>query len=229
MIRFAPLLLLAATPALAAERGFAITSFERIRVEGPFDVRLATGQPPSARATGSADALDALDIAVQGNTLVVRNRAAATSTRPTPRTAITVVTLGTPRLTSATVFGGGSLAVTGKVQSQRVDMSINGSGSLSVTGVDADQLIATVIGTGSMTLGGRAAKVRLLTSGAGGIAADRLLADDLTVRVEGTGATSAAARYTADVTTTGIGGVTVLGTPACTVKALAGGPIRCGR
>ena len=100
---------------------------------------------------------------------------------------------------------------------------------MTLTGADADQLIATVIGSGSMTLGGRAAKVRLLTSGAGGIAADRLLADDLTVRVEGTGATSAAARYTANVTTAGIGGVTVLGTPACTVKSLAGGPIQCGR
>lgn len=229
MIRLIPLLLLTATPALAADRSFAIPSFERIRVEGPFDVRLATGRAPAASATGDSDALYALDVDVQGTTLVVRNRAIAATTRPKARTVPTIVTLATPRLGAATVFGGGTLAITGKVTGQRVDVSVSGSGSLSAAGIEADQLLATIIGTGAMTLGGRAGKARLLASGAGGIDAGKLIADDLTVQVDGSGATTAAARYTANVTTAGIGGVTVLGTPACVVKSVAGGPIKCGR
>ena len=47
MTRFlAPLLIgLAATPSLAAERRFTITSFDRIRMEAPFDVVLTAFSP----------------------------------------------------------------------------------------------------------------------------------------------------------------------------------------
>lgn len=229
MIRLAPLFLVVATPAVAAERTFAIASFDRIRVEGPYNVRLATGGTPMARASASADVLEALDIDVQGSLLVVRKRAAAGDLRSTARDVPTVITLRTPRLMSAMMSGGGSLAITGKIQAERVDMSLNGSGSLSATGIDAGQLVAVRIGTGSMMLGGRAAKVRLVTSGAGGIEAGGLLADDLNVRSDGTGATIAAARYTADIGASGIGSVTVRGSAACKVRASGGAPVTCGR
>jgi len=89
-------------------------------------------------------------------------------------------------------------------------------------------LNATVIGTGAITLAGRAAKVQLLSNGSGRIAAGDLIANDLIVRVDGTGETNAAAKFTAKVTTNGLGRVTVSGNPACTVNAIAGGPVICG-
>ena len=46
--------LTAALPAAAAERSYTLTSFDRIRVEGPFAVDLVTNRSPFARATGSA-------------------------------------------------------------------------------------------------------------------------------------------------------------------------------
>ena len=63
--------LLAAAPADAATRNFAITSFDRVRIDGPYKVQLATGIAPFASATGSAQALDGLAVDVQGRTLVV--------------------------------------------------------------------------------------------------------------------------------------------------------------
>ena len=42
-----------ASPAAAATRNFGITSFEKVRVEGPFKVTLTTGVAPFARASGS--------------------------------------------------------------------------------------------------------------------------------------------------------------------------------
>ena len=61
-------------PADAATRNFGVSGFDRIRVDGPFRVKLATGVAPFATATAnSAGALDGLAIDVQGRTLVVRS------------------------------------------------------------------------------------------------------------------------------------------------------------
>ncbi|MFL6744237.1 MAG: hypothetical protein ACJ8E3_09835 [Sphingomicrobium sp.] len=43
---------LLAAPAGAATRNFGIEGFDRIRLEGPFSVKLTTGVAPFAKATG---------------------------------------------------------------------------------------------------------------------------------------------------------------------------------
>jgi hypothetical protein len=232
MIRFLPALalLLLSVPAGGADRTYSIGSFDRIRVEGPFEVHLATGKSPGARAEGAARATEGLDIRVEGTTLIVRAGLNGWGEQPVAgTTGAPVIRVSTLMIRSATVIGGGQLSIEGAVKGQRVDLSVTGSGTLGAAGLDADQLNATVLGSGGMKLGGRAAKVRLLTSGAGTIDAARLSAGDLILRLDGPGETRASARFTADVTTTGIGAATVYGTPACTVKATAGGPISCGK
>ena len=62
----------AAAPAGAATRNFGITGFEKVRIEGPFKVRLTTGVAPFASASGSRAAIDRVAIEVRGNTLVVQ-------------------------------------------------------------------------------------------------------------------------------------------------------------
>ncbi|HZU51586.1 MAG TPA: DUF2807 domain-containing protein, partial [Sphingomicrobium sp.] len=47
-----------ASGADGATRNFTVTGFTNVRIEGPYKVRLATGVPPSAKATGSSAALD---------------------------------------------------------------------------------------------------------------------------------------------------------------------------
>ena len=69
----AALALTLAAPAGAATRNFGITSFEKIRVEGPFKVRLTTGVAPFASASGSPAAIDRVAIDMRGNTLVVHS------------------------------------------------------------------------------------------------------------------------------------------------------------
>src|SRR5919107_603914 len=60
-------------PAAGATRNFGITSFEKIRVEGPFHVRLATGVAPFAKASGSPRAIDRVAVEMRGDTLIVRS------------------------------------------------------------------------------------------------------------------------------------------------------------
>src|ERR1700751_2098974 len=54
---FAVLLLPIAAPVGAETRSFGIASFEKVRVDGPFKVRLTTGVAPFATATGSPAAV----------------------------------------------------------------------------------------------------------------------------------------------------------------------------
>ncbi|RDE04714.1 GIN domain-containing protein [Sphingomonas aracearum] len=222
------LALLLPAPALAAERGFTVTSFDRVRIDGPFEVRLASGRSPAARATGDAEMLDRLSVTVDGTTLTVRLGGQGWGERPRAATTQPIVlTLGTPTLRAVQANGGGRVAIAG-MKGQRVDLTLSGTGALAADGIAADQLDASVIGSGSLRLAGRAARTRLLSNGSGTIEAGTLAANDLVVRLDGTGAVSAAARYTAAITSTGLGSVAVAGNPACTVNREAAGPIACG-
>ncbi len=222
------LLFLLPTAAPAAERSFAVGSFERVRVDGPFEVHIVTGGSSGARVEGDQAMIEQIDIAVNGETLVVRAGANGWGERPVDApTRVPVVTLTTPRLTTAIVIAGARVTI-GQMRGQRIDISLAGAGSLDVAQVETDQLVATMIGAGALTIGGRALRSRLLLTGAGSIDAPGLTTNDLIVRVEGNGELRTTARYTAQVTSTGLGKVTVLGPAKCLVRASAGGPVVCG-
>ena len=231
----APLLLLLSSPAFAqpstASRTESVGSFDRVRVEGPFEVRVTIGSP-RATITGDPRATQAVAVRVDGTTLSVRKGAGGWGEQPRGEqgrgAGPIVVTLSTPGLTSASVAAGGRLTIA-KMRGMRVDVTVSGNGSLSVAAADTDQLNATLIGTGKMTHAGRAARARLVTSGPGAIDASGLAVNDLTVHLDGVGETKAAARYTAQVTNSGLGTVTVTGAAKCRVDAAAGGPVVCGK
>ncbi len=225
---FVALLALAA-PAAAAQRTFTITSFDRLRVDGAFDVRLEVGAQTRGIVEGDADALDAVDLDVQGTTLIIRRNRNGAAERGSggPATPL-VVRVAAPTLRTATVIGGGKLAISGIVRGQRIDLQVTGPGKIDAQAVDADELNVTVLGAGEVAVGGRARRARLLTSGSGTITATALTTNDLAVRLDGPGETSATARYTANLTSTGLGRITVAGSPACITNAVAGGPISCG-
>lgn len=229
MIRPLIALALLATPSLAhaTDRSFIIGSFSKLRVDGPFAVTVTTGKSPGARGSGSLDALDGLTVQVNGDTLVVSMGAGNWSSDAGQMIVPPTVTLTTPTLTAATINAGATLSIDA-MQGQAVTLAVNGTGTLDVGRVQADQLAATIVGTGRMTLGGTAAKARFVVSGPGSVAASALVAGDLTARSDGPGEMNLAARYTADITTTGLGPVTVAGAASCTVHAQAGGPVRCG-
>ena len=237
-MRYLLAVLLLSSPAFGqsstTSRTVSVGSFDRVRVEGPFEVRVTIGSP---RATitrkGGAD-----DVAVRvdGTTLSVRKgtggwgeqRGGSRGGGGGGGAGPSGVTLSTPGLTSASVAAGGRLTIE-KMRGMRVEVTVSGNGSLSVAAADTDQLNATVIGGGQMTLAGRAARARLVTSGPGAIDASGLVVDDLTVHLDGVGETKAAARYTAQVTNSGLGSVTVTGNAKCRVDAAAGGPVVCGK
>jgi len=225
----APLFLIAAAmPAQAAERVWNIASFDRVRVDGPFEVRIATGSSPRATASAADPALlERLRLDVQGTTLSLRLDRGTGDYAARGSDAATVFTLSTPALKSVTLLSGAKVLVT-RMAATRVDLGVTGTGALSVDEASAEQVNATVIGSGTISVGGRAGKARLVTNGPGTIDAAALSAGELFVSLDGSGETRAAARYAAEVASTGMGRVSVAGNPKCTVRAAAGGPVTCG-
>lgn len=222
-------LLLAPLPVLAAERVFSVGSFERVRVDGPFEVRIETGASPGATASGERQLIERIAVAVNGGTLSVRlGTGGWGETFRADNAAPPVIVLRTPRLNSLAVSAGANVTVN-RMAGQRVELSLAGSGRVEAARVDADQLGASLVGAGTITAGGQANRARLITDGPGTIDASELVTKDLTVLLTGPGETRARARYTASVTNTGLGKVTVAGDATCTVRSAGGGPVSCGK
>ena len=207
-----------ASPATAATRNFGINSFEKVRIDGPFRVTLATGVAPFARASGSPAALDRVAIELRGNTLVVRSSQSSSWGGYPGRDAGPVeISLGTHDLTTAWLHGSGSLAID-RVKGLSFDLSVQGSGSGAVGQVSVDQLNVSVVGTASATLAGRAGKVTAIVRGISTLDAAGLDVKDATIGADGAATISANVSNAVKVDGSGPATIRFAGRPACTLR-----------
>lgn len=206
-----------ASTADAATRNFGITDFDKVRVEGPYKVRLATGVAPFATASGTPAALDRIAIEMRGNTLVVHGSSSSWGGYPGQDSGPVEISLGTHDLTSAWISGSGALAID-KAKGLSFDLSVQGSAAAAIGNAEIDQLNVAVVGTGSATLAGRAAKMTALVRGVSSLDAANLASHDATIGAEGTALVTA--NVSDSVRVDGIGAVTVrlTGGPACTLR-----------
>lgn len=229
MHRILLLALIALTPAAAsaAERQLTVTSFDRIVVEGPFDVTVTTGRGSSARASGDPRAIEGIAVRVNGRTLTVRPSASTWGGWPGAAPGVVRIAVSTPELLSARLSGSGRLAVD-RMKGGTIDVALSGDGALDVGAIDSDRLTAALLGAGALTIAGRSAQAVMVLQGPGRLDATRLAVDDLSLTSSGTGAATAAARRSAKVTANGTGNIAIEGSPACTVRARGAGVVRCG-
>jgi hypothetical protein len=207
----------AASPAAAATRNFGITSFTKVRVDGPYKVTLATGVAPFARASGSAAAIDRLAIDVRGDTLIVHSNASSWGGYPGSSAGPVEVSLGTHDLSSAWVNGAGSLAID-RVKGLSFALSVQGSGAAEIGTVSADQMNVSLVGTASAKLAGEARKLTALVRGISTLDAARLSARDATVGAEGAATVDATISNAVAVDAVGTATIRLAGSPSCTLK-----------
>lgn len=205
-------------PAGAATRNFGITSFDKVRVDGPFRVTLATGVGPFARASGSPGALDRVAIEVRGNTLVVHNNLDSWGGYPGKDAGPVEITLGTHDLTAAWLNGSGTIAID-RVKGLSFDLSIQGSGAGAIGQVDIDQLNVSVVGTASARLAGKAARMTAVVRGISTLDALALATKDATIGADGAATIGANVSNAVTVDATGPATVRLAGRPACTLHA----------
>ena len=212
--------LTSAAAANAAGRNFGVSGFDRVRVDGPFRVRLATGVAPYARASGAAAALDSVLIEMQGRTLVVKLNRSSWGGYPGAATGPVEVSIGTHELSAALLSGSGSLAID-RVRGPAFDLAVQGSGLASVDSVAVEALKVGITGSGSVRVAGSAATLTAVVRGLSTLDAARLTAKDATIGAEGAATVSAEVRGTAKIEAQGPAAITLTGTPAC-ISRLAG-------
>ena len=210
--------LLLASPANAAERSFSITSFDRIRVDGPYQVKLTTGVAPFGKASGSQQSLDGVSIKVEGRTLIVRaNSGGNWGGYPGEGRGPVTIEVGTHELATAWINGAGALFID-KVKGLSFALAIQGAGLMRIDQADIDQMKVDLSGTASARLAGRAARLSATVRGSSSLEADGLAVKDAVIGAEGPATVRASVSETAKVDALGLAAVTLSGSPACIAK-----------
>jgi hypothetical protein len=214
------LLTLASLPATAAtpvaQRNYSVSSFDRIRVDGPYEVRLKTNVAPFARASGSAAAIDGVSVKVEGRTLIVRPSSGGWGGYPGESRGPVTIELGTHELATAWLNGAGTLIID-KIKGLGFDLAIQGAGSARIESADVDQLKLGMSGAGSARIAGRAASMNAIVRGTSSLDAEGLSVKDAVIGAEGPTIVRATVTNAAKVDALGLAAVTLAGKPACTV------------
>jgi len=206
-----------AAPADAATRNFGITSFTKVRVDGPYKVSLVTGVAPFARATGLGPALDRITVEVRGDTLVVQTNKSGWGGYPGENPGPVQVSIGTHELNNAWVNGSGALLID-RVTGLSFSLSVQGSGRAEIASADADQLSVSLIGTASAKLSGEAKKLTALVRGISALDATALRAHDAAIGAEGAATIDANVSGEANVDASGPAVIRLAGRPSCTLR-----------
>lgn len=223
ILALASLLSLTAASAPDDARRFMVTGFDRIQVNGPFEVEIVTGAS-AASAEGDPAALDRLAVRVASGTLILGTRTAGLRPQAGDEPLIARVRIATPALRGLIVQGGAQVRVA-EMRASRVDLSLDGAGSLAVAALRADEFHAGNFGMGMMTLAGTVGRARIQGALTAAVDATGLTANDATLSWASAGALTIAVRYTAQITASGAGPVAIIGKPYCTIRGTA--PVTC--
>jgi len=205
-----------ATPAAAATRNFGVTSYTKVRVEGPYRVNLATGVAPFAKASGSTAALDRVAVEMRGDTLVVRTNPSwggYPGSDPGP----VEISIGTHDLTSASLTGAGALMID-RVKGLSFAFSVQGSGVGEIRNVAVDQLNVTLVGTVKASLGGHAGRLTALVRGVSTLDAANLTTPNAAISADGMATVDANVTDAARIDAWGAATIRLTGRPSCTSK-----------
>jgi hypothetical protein len=115
------------------------------------------------------------------------------------------------------------------MRAQLVRVALAGSGALSVSVIETDRLFANLLGSGTLTLAGKALNAQVSTEGSGTVAGRALITTALTLSANSAGQTEISAVKAATIQAGGNGDVTIFGSPACTVANVGGGEVSCGQ
>lgn len=208
----------------AVSRAVPVGAFDRIEAAGSHDIRVRTGGAPGVTVSGGADAVDRLDIAVEGGVLKVRDR--GSWRRWLGGGERVTVAVSVPMLAGLTVAGAGDASVD-RVTGDRFQAKVTGAGDLDLPQVDVGDLDFAVAGAGDVSAAGRARTARVAVSGASDVRLSALRTVDLTVRVAGAGDVDAHASGSAVVEVSGAGDVRIRGGAQCRVTRSGAGDVDC--
>ena len=217
-------LLLGAT-APGDERVVMVTGFDRLRVDGPFQVDVIPG-PPGVTITGPGAAIDAVKAQVEAGTLVVNAGLQSWESAGGKIASAARIRVSVPALRG--VRANGAMLNIATLAGDRLDLSLNGAGRIDIGRVDALDLNVTSVGAGTIALKGGAQHLRVRLYGSSVLDGAAFTAGDAVLVSGSSGELAVNVRYMTQVAATSSGAVRVLGTSAkCVVTGTA--PVECAQ
>ncbi|HEV2865469.1 MAG TPA: head GIN domain-containing protein [Allosphingosinicella sp.] len=209
-----------------AQRSFEVAGFDSIELTGSHDVVVSVGAAPSVRAEGDAEALQLLEVEVEGGRLRIgsRNRGGWSWAGSAGRVTVHVTV---PSLREAAVAGSGDVRID-RVEGPSFLAAIDGSGDLEVQTLRVEQATFSIAGSGNVRAAGAAGRAAISVAGSGDLDLTGLDTRAAEVRVMGAGDAQVRATQSASVTLMGSGDVTVTGGARCSIEKHGSGDVRCG-
>lgn len=225
---FALPLIAAAVQAHAATRSIPVPNFVKLRVEGPFSIRVHTGAKVSVRASGPQSRLDKLVVESRGTTLVLSaEKSWGWRGSNWGKDDIVHVDITVPMLEAAELTGSGDVTID-RIRASDFTALLTGSGNLSVDRLVSSRLKATVTGSGDLSLAGSTGRADMSVTGSGDLRGAGLSVNLLTATVLGTGDIDVGSTRVAKAKVIGSGDIHIAGRPSCTSSKMGSGDIRCG-
>lgn len=207
-------------------QSFALTGFTRVEVAGPDDITIRQGDAFSITARGRKEALDRLEITLDGPDLKIGRKREGFSFSSRDEDDVDIA-ITMPRLNAVRLTGSGTIDAD-TVDGDAVEAVVTGSGDLKVAKLTGKRADITVSGSGDIEIaGGTIGSGELSVTGSGDIDADGVVATTLEVSVTGSGNVDAQATGKADISILGSGDVTLTGGANCSTREMGSGTATC--
>ena len=221
---FAALLLGAATPALAAERDFPSSGFEKVDFGAAGKVEVHSGSRFAVHASGDPKWLNELNVrVVQGSLMISWLHQHLNMNGHDPLH----ISISMPRVAGVTLSGAGTVVVD-RAEGPDFGAIIRGAGTVDVAALHTDHAQFEMSGAGKISAAGSAGSVDAHVRGVGAIEIEALAARAGRLDMSGTGSIKARIDGPADATMNGMGSIDVTGNARCTVHKHGFGSVHCG-
>lgn len=193
-------------------RNFNVPAFNAIESNTVGNIVFSQSANTSVVAEGDKEMIDALNVSVKNNVLVINLRENFFK-RIRRRNRKLDFRISSPNLQRIESDGVGNITLRGKVRTPGLEISSNGVGNLTADNLECDRLTIDSDGVGNVTVAGRSNYLTINSDGVGNVKAEKLFTKYADVTSDGVGNVNFHASESMDVSSDGIGNVTYYGNP----------------
>lgn len=175
---------------------YQLSGFDRIKIQGPFNVYISHGNVESVKLVAPEEIIKRIAATIDGHTLKVRNKYESWSWGPkkwfsskdrqhSHEEKVTVY-ITIRDINRITVSGSGNVVFADPITTNALAIRLRGSAGLSGN-ITTQKLTSKISGSGRIKLTGTATDVRIRLSGSGNFSAPQLVTENATVRISGSG------------------------------------------
>lgn len=201
----------------------AIRDFDTITLDGPDTVDVRRGAYFAVRVEGPSDVRERLTFRRDDNVLRIGRKPVGAWT---PQTGIARIHITMPIIQAATLSGPGNIAI--DQGAAPFVATVSGSGDMTIGQLQGDKATLTMSGSGSIAAAGSVRELALSVAGSGQIKAEQVRADAATVSVTGSGDVAARVDGPARVSLVGSGSASLGRDARCIVTRTGSGEVHCG-